>query len=256
MGDGVDPPQFGTGLDVVAGDEATAGLGIAAAGHALDDLAVHDERTAGVAPALVPIGGLVVPNELSGFGVERNDMSIRGGDDQLVVIDCDVALRQILAVVGEQLGRQIAFVFPDEVAGRAVWAVAPAIVGAPPHQPIRRRRIAQHGVGHRRQALAQICGLRCANALAAHKTTGTVRIAYFQSTIAVLRGFMKLEMCVRSPASADSARGIPVQGAGCRRLTERSMQRSPVRPDKRRRIDASNSRPSAGRCIRYRGCPG
>jgi len=36
-------PQLGAGLGIVPGDEAAAGLGVAAAGHALDHLAVHDE---------------------------------------------------------------------------------------------------------------------------------------------------------------------------------------------------------------------
>ena len=198
MRDGVDAPQLGAGLDVVAGDEAAAGLGIAAAGHALDHLAVDDERAAGIAPALGPVGGGVIPHDLAGLGVERDDMGVRGGDDQLVVVDRHVALGQVVAALGEQLRRQVALVFPDQVAGGGIErldlvgvvedeqhavmhdrrrlggagghrprpgrlqvldvvlvdlverAVAPAVIGAPPHQPVRRRRIAQHRVGDRR----------------------------------------------------------------------------------------------------------
>ena len=103
MRDGVDAPQLGAGLDVVAGDEAAAGLGVAAAGHALDDLAVDDERAARIAPALGPIGGGVVPRDLAGLGVEGNDMGIRGRDDELVVVDRHVALGHDVGVIGEQL---------------------------------------------------------------------------------------------------------------------------------------------------------
>ena len=39
-GDGVDTPHFLTGIHVVPGKKATAGLGVAARGHALDDDAV------------------------------------------------------------------------------------------------------------------------------------------------------------------------------------------------------------------------
>src|SRR5262245_3626064 len=48
--DSVHAPQLGAGLHVVPGDEATTGRGIAAAGRALDQDAVGDERTTGEAP--------------------------------------------------------------------------------------------------------------------------------------------------------------------------------------------------------------
>ena len=198
MGDGIDPPQLLAGLGIVAGDEAATGLGIAATGHALDHLAVDDEGTAGIAPALIPVGRGMVPDHLAGLGVERDDMGVGRGGDEIALIDRHVAGGEVLRV-GDQPGREIALVFPDQVAGRRIErldlvaeiedvehavmddgrrlggaagerpaprdleifhigfvdllqrAVAVAVIGAPPHQPVRRRRIAQHRIGDRRQ---------------------------------------------------------------------------------------------------------
>ena len=216
MGDGVDPPQLLAGLGVMAGDEAAAGLGIAATGHALDHLAVDDEGAAGVAPALVPVGSGVVPHHLSGLGIERDDMGVRGGGDEIALIDRHVAAGKVLRA-GDQPGREITLVFPDQVAGRRIErldlvaeiedvehavmddrrrlggaacerpapcdlevfhvglvdllqrAVAVAVIGAPPHQPVRCRWVAQHRIGDRRQVAD---GIGCLGLLRERRRAG------------------------------------------------------------------------------------
>src|SRR5262249_16431499 len=114
--DGVHAPLLGAGLGIVAGDETAAGLGIAAAGHALHDRAVGHERAASVAPALVPVGGGVIGDDLAGLGVERDEVRVRGRDDQLVLVDRHVALGERIAGLGDELRRQVALVLPDQVA--------------------------------------------------------------------------------------------------------------------------------------------
>ena len=196
LGDGIETPDFRAGFRVVPGHEATAGLRIAATAHALHDLAARHQRSAGVAPALGPVRGGVVPGDLAGFHVERDEMRIGGGDDQVVAKERHIAFGKHVAAIGHKLGGQVALVFPQQVAigrverlyfvgvvedeqhavmhdrrdfGRAGGhrpgpcdlqainvvlvdgvqrAVTRAIVGAPEHQPIRRRRIAQHLIGH------------------------------------------------------------------------------------------------------------
>jgi hypothetical protein len=148
----------------------------------------------------------VVPHHLAGLGVEADQMGVRRGDDQGAFIDRHVARREVDRV-GDQLCRQLALVFPDEIAVGGVEgldavgvvedeehavvddrgglggardhrpgpgdlevldvalvdllerAVAVAVKGAPPHQPIGRRRIAQHGVGDGREVAGGIGGL-------------------------------------------------------------------------------------------------
>ncbi len=188
------------------GDEAAAGLGVAAAGHALNNLAVDDEGSPRIAPALGPIGRRVVPHDLAGLGIEGNQMGVRCGGDHGIFIDRQIARREI-GRVGNQLFRQLALVFPDEIAGRGVEgldlvgviedikhavmddrgrlggardqrprprhleildivlvdlverAVAVAVKRAPPHQPVGRRRIAQHRVRNRREIAGGIGAL-------------------------------------------------------------------------------------------------
>ena len=205
--DGVHAPLLLTGRRVVAGDIAAARLRVAATLHALHDRAAGDERAGGMAPAFGPVAGGVVPDDLAGLGVEREQVCVGGGDDQVALIDRHVAVGEI-AAVGQHLGRQRALVFPDQVAGGAVErlhlvgivedvddavvrdrghlggtighrpgpghlqvlhivlvdllerAVAVAVIGAPPHQPIAVRRIEQHLVGDGRQVPGRIGDLR------------------------------------------------------------------------------------------------
>src|ERR1700723_1982829 len=72
--DGVEAPELLAVVDVVAGDEAAARHGVAAAGHALHDDVRGHQWAAGVAPALLVVLGLVVPDHLAGLGVQRDDM--------------------------------------------------------------------------------------------------------------------------------------------------------------------------------------
>jgi hypothetical protein len=127
MRDSVDGPQLGASLGIVSGDEAAARLGIAAARHALDDLAVDDERAAGIAPALGPVGGGVVPHHLAGLGIERHDVSVVGGGDEIAVVNRKIAGREV-ATFGQNLRRQVALVFPDQVGGWAGWQHWSAVI--------------------------------------------------------------------------------------------------------------------------------
>ena len=208
MRDGMNAPFLRAGLHVVPGDEAAARRGVAAAGHALDERVIDDERAARVAPALGPIGDGMIPHHLPGLGIERDDVGVRGRDVQIVSIDRHVALGQLIGILREQLGRKVALVFPDQVAGGAVErldlvavvieeqhaivddrrrlggtrvhrprprrlevldvvlvdlierAVAVAVIGAAPHQPVRRRRIAQHLVRDRLEIFRRLGGRR------------------------------------------------------------------------------------------------
>src|SRR5439155_22691226 len=96
--DGVDAPLLLAGLRVVPGDEAAARLRIAAALHALHDHAAGDERAGGVAPALGPVAVGVIPHHLPGLGVEREEVGVGGGNDQVALIDRHVAVGKIAAV--------------------------------------------------------------------------------------------------------------------------------------------------------------
>src|SRR5262249_41452780 len=107
---------LGAGLGIVAGHKAAAGLRIAATGHALHDRAIGDERAASVAPALVPVGGGVIPGHLAGLGIKRDQVRVRGRNDQLGLVDRHVALGERIAGFGDELRRQVALVLPQEVA--------------------------------------------------------------------------------------------------------------------------------------------
>jgi hypothetical protein len=148
----------------------------------------------------------MVPHELAGLGVERDDVGVIGGGNEIALMDRHVARRQI-AGLGNHLGRQVAPVFPDQIAGCGVErldlvgiiedeqhavmddrrrlggagghrprprhlevldvvlvdlierAVPIAVIGTPPHQPIRRRWIAQHRVGDGGEGPRRIAGL-------------------------------------------------------------------------------------------------
>ena len=114
--DGVEAPKLLAVVDVVAGDEAAAGHRVAAAGHALHDDVGGHQWAAGVAPALLVVLGLVVPDHLAGLGVQRDDMRIGGRDDQLVVDHRHVALGGVVAVLARNFDRDVALVFPQQLA--------------------------------------------------------------------------------------------------------------------------------------------
>jgi len=184
-----------------------AGFGVAAAGHALDDRAVGDEGAAGVAPALGPVRGLVLPVDLAGLGVQRDDVGIRGREDDVVAVDRHVALGEVVAAGVDQLLRQLALVLPEQVAGGRVQRlhlvavvedeehavvyqrrrlggagrqrphpsdaqvldvvlvdlverrIAPAVVGAPPHQPVAVVGRLEHLVRYRPDRVERVRGL-------------------------------------------------------------------------------------------------
>src|SRR6202020_3689381 len=70
----------------------------------------------GVAPAFFVVFGLVVPDHLAGLGVQRNDMRIGGGNDQLVVDHRHVALGGVVAVLARNFSGNIALVLPQQIA--------------------------------------------------------------------------------------------------------------------------------------------
>ena len=198
-GDGVETPRFGAGLRVMRRDETTAGLGIAATRHPLNDLAPGDERAAGVAPPFGPVGSGLIPSDLAGVDVEGDEVRVRGGDDEVAVDDRHAALGERIAALGDQDGRQVTLVLPQQIAIGGVQGlylvaivedkqhaimddgcdfrrpvgqgpgprnlhstdvglldlfqgtVAPAVVGASPHQPVRWRWVAEHFFGYRRE---------------------------------------------------------------------------------------------------------
>src|SRR5580698_3369655 len=111
--DGVEAPEFLAVVDIMTGHETAAGHGVAAAGHALHDDVRSDQRATGIAPAFFVILGLVVPDHLAGLGVQRDDMGIGGGNDQLVVDHRHVALGGVVTVLARNFSGNIALVLPQ-----------------------------------------------------------------------------------------------------------------------------------------------
>ena len=91
VGHGVELPGQRAGPGVVGADEAALGLVALAAAEALDHLALHDDRAAGVGEALVGVGDHRGPHHRAGARVEGDHLGVAGGQEDLVVVDGDVA---------------------------------------------------------------------------------------------------------------------------------------------------------------------
>ena len=110
------PPQLAPGVGVVAGDEAALLPEPQAAGHAGDHHTVDDQGAAAVEVPLGSVGDLGLPDHLAGPRVERHDVRVGGVEDDLVLVDRDVAVRPAAA----PRGRKLPPVLPQHVAGRRV----------------------------------------------------------------------------------------------------------------------------------------
>ena len=148
LGDGGRAPQLGAGLRIVGGDEAGAVLVALAAGHARDDLAVDDDRSARVAVAEPVVGHHVIPDHLAGPRVQGDDVGVVGIEEDLVVVDGDGPRARAERIVGRPL--EALAVLPDEVAGDRVEGLHDVERARQVHDPAvdDRRGLRQSG-GHR-----------------------------------------------------------------------------------------------------------
>ena len=123
-GDGRGAPQLGAGLRIVSGDEADVVLVPLAPGHPGHDLAVHDNRAAGVPVAQVAVGHLMLPDQLTRPRVEGNQLRSARARVDLVVVDGDAAPRHAGAAIdGQVLILRDGLpprVFPDQISGGRV----------------------------------------------------------------------------------------------------------------------------------------
>src|SRR5690606_645314 len=85
-------PEFFAARHVVRRDPATAGIVVIAARHAGNDLAVSDDRTTRIVVAHLPVAHLVLPGDLTGLDVERDEEGVMGRHDQLVFVKHGVAV--------------------------------------------------------------------------------------------------------------------------------------------------------------------
>ena len=178
----------------MAGDEAALLRVAVAAVGAGDDDPVGDDRTGVLAEALRVVGLDRLPRLLAGPRVERDEVGVGGGQEQLVAVERQRAGGARARVLGQPVA-----VHPDDVAGRRVEglddvarvgeehdavmhqrrglvvarpdrdgpfqlqigdvaarhlierAVAVAVARPAPAQPVARRRVGEHLVGHRAQ---------------------------------------------------------------------------------------------------------
>ena len=114
--DGGGAPQLAPRLRVVGRDEAHIVLVAGAAGHAGNDMALRDNRAAGIFVAELVIGDRVVPDDRAGPRVQSDNVRVGRVDENLVAIEPDGSHRA--------LGHVFAVVFaaevPEEVAGHGV----------------------------------------------------------------------------------------------------------------------------------------
>src|SRR5262249_710957 len=94
-GDGVEAPRARAGLRVVRIDEAADA--VLAAGHADDDLVLHDERRAGEAVALVGLCGRGVPSYPPGLRVERDDVGVERSHEEPIAQSREAAVLRTAA---------------------------------------------------------------------------------------------------------------------------------------------------------------
>ncbi len=93
VGHGVELPEELARLRVVGADEAALGAIAVAPLQALDHLAAHHDRAAGVGEAFRAIGDRDVPGDFARPRVERDEPRVGGGEEDLVLVDGDVAHR-------------------------------------------------------------------------------------------------------------------------------------------------------------------
>ncbi len=111
-GDRGEPPRFLPCLGIERDDEVAAG---SAAGGADHHLAIRDKRPAGHAVTRLVVGHRLVPHHVSGLGVERDHVRVRGRHVQASAVQRDASLHS-----GILTARQPPRVLPEEIAGCGV----------------------------------------------------------------------------------------------------------------------------------------
>ena len=117
-GDRMGPPQMLAGRRIPSIDEAAGaefGAGDAGQHHAVGDQRRHRHRV-----AFLDVGRLLAPELLAGLGVERNDMGIERGAEQLAIMDRDAAIDDAAANDPWRLRRVLDLGLPDLLAGLGV----------------------------------------------------------------------------------------------------------------------------------------
>ncbi|MPL73713.1 hypothetical protein SDC9_19519 [bioreactor metagenome] len=132
------------------GPDQLAGLGVArlhladdaefAARVAGDDKPVHDQRRRGVGVALLVIGDLLVPLDLAGLQIEREDARVERAEIDVVAIDRRAAVDDV-AARQDALG-QAGVILPDFLAGLQVDRIHARIRAGDVHHPVVDQRLA------------------------------------------------------------------------------------------------------------------
>src|SRR4029453_17282674 len=88
------PPDLPAGLGIVSGDEANVVLVAGAPGDAGDGPPFRDDRTARIRVSDLAIGDLMLPYDLAGSRVERQQPCVGDGDVDLVSVNGQRAHRR------------------------------------------------------------------------------------------------------------------------------------------------------------------
>ena len=155
--DRVGAPQMLAGLRIPAVDEeAGAELG---AGNAGDDHAVGDERRPRHRVPVLELDRVLAPQLLAGLGVERDDVGVERGAEDLAVIDGGAAVDDAAADDARRLRRIFDLGFPDLLAGLGVDRHRGAVGGDVEHALVDQRLgffaaiVVEAVVPHRNQVL-------------------------------------------------------------------------------------------------------
>ena len=97
----------------VQGDQPSAGAEFAA-GHPGDDVALHDQRSAGDRDAIGVVGNLRIPDHFAGLGVQRDDVRVDGAEVDVVTVEDAAPVDHVAADDGQGLVRKLALVLPEE----------------------------------------------------------------------------------------------------------------------------------------------
>ena len=103
-----------------------------------DDFSLCDDRSARVTVAQLVVGNRLIPDHLTGPRVERDEVRVVGGGDDLVAVDRERPHPADEDVVGIDL--ELLLVFPEQIAGQPVDRL---------NQPVRLRNV-QNPLIHQR----------------------------------------------------------------------------------------------------------
>ena len=117
-GHGVPAPRLRAGLGVVGGDVAAHAVFGAAIPD--DDLALHDARHAGDRVRKRGVGGLLLPDHLSGLAIKRDQAAVQHADIDLAVPSSDAAIDDVAAGVSALGAVDLRIVGPELRAGADV----------------------------------------------------------------------------------------------------------------------------------------